>query len=61
MVEKVRIESSPTNAWCQIMRARLSEFQGLLKLGKIDEAIETLADIEDILSTLVVLVDSKER
>lgn len=61
MIEKVRIESSPTNAWCQILRARLSEFQGLMKLGKIDEAVNTLADIEDTVCSLVALVNSKER
>lgn len=61
MLDKVRIESTPTNAWCQILRARLSEFQGLLKLGKTNQALETLADIEDVLSTLAILVDSKEQ
>lgn len=60
MLDKVRIEATPTNAWCQILRARLSEFQGLLKLGNKQQALETLADIEDVLSTLAVLVDSKE-
>lgn len=59
MTDKVRIESTPTNAWCQIVRARLSEFQGLMKLGKTNQALETLADIEDVLSTLALVV-SKE-
>ena len=60
MTDEVRIKSTPTNAWCQILRARLSEFQGLLKVGKNQQALETLADIEDVLSTLAILVDSKE-
>ena len=61
MKNTVRIESSPANAGCQIIRARLSEFQGLVKLGKSTEAIETLADIEDVISVLATQIDSKER
>lgn len=61
MKDTVRIEATPTNAWCQIIRARLSEFQGLMKLGNTNAAIQTLADIEDCLSTLALTIDSKER
>ena len=52
---RVTIASSVLNNWCQITRARLSEFQCLVRIGKKDQALESLADIEDALSTLAVL------
>lgn len=52
---RVTIASSLLNSWCQIVRARLSEFQCLVKIGKKEQALESLADIEDALSTLAIL------
>lgn len=57
MEEKIRVTIAPSviNSWCQIVRARLSEFQGLVRIGKAEQAIASLADIEDALSTLALL------
>ncbi len=56
-MEEIRVTIAPSviNSWCQIMRARLSEFQGLVRIGKAEQAIASLADIEDALSTLALL------
>lgn len=56
-MEEIRVTIAPSlfNNWCQIVRARLSEFQCLVKIGKKEQALESLADIEDALSTLAVL------
>lgn len=56
-MEETRVTIAPSllNNWCQIVRARLSEFQSLVRIGKKDQALESLADIEDTLSTLAVL------
>lgn len=56
-MEKIRVTIAPSllNNWCQIVRARLLEFQSLMRIGKKDQALESLADIEDALSTLAVL------
>lgn len=56
-MEEIRVTITPSllNNWCQIVRARLSEFQCLVRIGKKDQALESLADIEDALSTLAVL------
>lgn len=56
-MEEIRVTIAPSviNSWCQIVRARLSEFQGLVRIGKSEQAIASLADIEDALSTLVLL------
>lgn len=56
-MEEIRVAIAPSslNSWCQIARARLSEFQCLVRIGKKDQALESLADIEDALSTLAVL------
>ena len=56
-MEEIRVTIAPSllNNWCQIVRARLSESQSLVRIGKKDQALESLADIEDALSTLAVL------
>ena len=56
-MEEIRVTIAPSmlNNWCQIVRARLSEFQCLVRIGKKDQPLESLADIEDALSTLAVL------
>lgn len=56
-MEEIRVTITPSllNNWCQIVRARLSEFQCLMRIGKKDQALESLADIEDALSTLAVM------
>lgn len=56
-MEEIRVAIAPSllNNWCQIVRARLSEFQCLVRIGKKDQALESLADIEDALSTLAVM------
>lgn len=56
-MEEIRVTIVPSviNSWCQIVRARLSEFQGLVRIGKAEQAIASLADIEDALSTLALL------
>ena len=57
MEEKITVTIAPSaiNSWCQIVRARLSEFQGLVRIGQAEQAINLLADIEDALSTLALL------
>lgn len=56
-MEEIRVTIAPSllNNWCQIVRARLSEFQCLVRIGKKEQALESLADIEDALSTLAVM------
>lgn len=56
-MEKIRVTIAPSmlNNWYQIVRARLSEFQCLVRIGKKDQALESLADIEDALSTLATM------
>lgn len=56
-MEEIRVTIAPSllNNWCQIVRARLSEFQCLVRIGKKEQALESLADIEEALSTLSVL------
>lgn len=56
-MEEIRVTITPSllNNWCQIVRARLSEFQCLVRIGKKEQALESLADIEDALSTLAIL------
>ena len=56
-MEEIRVTIAPSllNNWCQIVRARLSEFQCLARIGKKEQALESLADIEDALSTLAVM------
>lgn len=56
-MEEIRVTIAPSllNNWCQIVRARLSEFQCLVRVGKKEQALESLADIEDALSTLAVM------
>lgn len=56
-MEEIRVTIAPSilNNWCQIVRARLSEFQCLVRIGKKDQALKLMADIEDALSTLAVL------
>ena len=56
-MEEIRVTIAPSllNNWCQIIRARLSEFQCLVRIGKKDQALESLADIENALSTLAVM------
>ena len=56
-MEEIRVTIAPSllNNWCQIVRARLSECQSLVRIGKKDQALESLVDIEDALSTLAVL------
>lgn len=56
-MEEIRVTIAPSllNNWCQIVRARLSEFQCLVRIGKKEQALESLADIEDALSTLAVV------
>lgn len=56
-MEEIRVTIAPSllNNWYQIVRARLPEFQSLVRIGKKDEALESLADIEDALSTLAVM------
>lgn len=56
-MEEIRVTIAPSllNNWCQIVRARLSEFQCLVRIGKKEQALESLADIEDALSTLTIL------
>lgn len=56
-MKEIRVTIAPSllNNWCQIVRARLSEFQCLVRIGKKDQALESLADIEDALSTLAVM------
>lgn len=49
------IAPSLLDNWCQIVRARLSEFQSLVRIGKKNQALEPLADIEDALSALAIL------
>lgn len=56
-MEEIRVTIAPSllNNWCQIVRARLSEFQCLVRIGKKEQALESLADIENALSTLAVM------
>lgn len=56
-MKEIRVTIAPSllNNWCQIVRVRLSEFQSLVRIGKKDQALESLADIEDALSTLAVM------
>lgn len=56
-MEEIRVTIAPSmlNNWCQIVRARLSGFQCLVRIGKKDQTLESLADIEDALSTLAVM------
>ena len=56
-MEEIRVTIAPSllNNWCQIVRARLSEFQCLVRIGKKEQALESLADIEDALSTLAIM------
>ena len=56
-MEEIRVTIAPSllNNWCQVVRARLSEFQSLVRIGKKDQALESLADIEDALTTLALM------
>jgi hypothetical protein len=56
-MEEIRVTIAPSllNNWCRIVRTRLSEFQCLVRIGKKDQALESLADIEDALSALAIL------
>ena len=47
-MEEIRVTIAPSmlNNWCQTVRARLSEFQCLVRIGKKEQALESLADIE---------------